>query len=95
VNSKARLILWEYIKDNWDSKIYPELSENTAVLKGFLRNALSRFASFEIEREIFEFFKDKNQRGYDRGLRVVKDTITSAARYKERDTISLKEWLAI
>jgi aminopeptidase N len=91
-NSEVRLTLWEYIKANWDSKIYPQLSGNTIVLEGFLRKALDQFASFEVEKDIMDFFKDKDQKGYDRGLRVVKNTITSAASYKERDTASLKQW---
>jgi hypothetical protein len=93
-NSQVCLILLEYIKENWDTKIYLELSDNTIVLERFLRRALNQFASFEVGREIFDFFKGKNQMGYDRGLRVVLDTINSAATYKERDTVSLKEWLA-
>ena len=92
-NAKQRIVLWEYIKKNWDSKVFPELSGNMVVLERFLRSALSRFASFEVEKDIDDFFAKKDQRGYDRGLKVVKDTISGAAKYKERDVELVKEWL--
>lgn len=92
-NGKARKILWEYIKENWDSKVYPQLSGNMVVLERFLRVTLNKFASMEVERDIHNFFNGKDNRGYDRGLAVIQDTIVAAAKYKERDAALIKEWL--
>lgn len=93
-NPKARGPLWEYIKEHWDSKIYPLLSGNMVVLERFLKCSLNKFASFEVERDIQKFFEGKDKRGYDRGLGVIVDTITAAAKYKERDTKLVREWLS-
>lgn len=94
-NSNARLLLWEYIKEHWESKVYPSLSGNMTVLERFLRVSLSKFASFDVERDIQKFYKGKDNRGYDRGLGVIADTINAAAKYKERDAALVKEWLSV
>ena len=67
-NAKTRHTLWEYIKTNWESKVYPDLSGNMVVLERFLRRSLNKFASFEVKKDIVGFFATKDQRGYDRGL---------------------------
>lgn len=43
--------------------------------------------------EIAGFFKDKDVRGYDKGLAVIDDTIRSHAKYRERDEGVVREWL--
>jgi aminopeptidase N len=94
-NSKVRGPLWEYIKEHWDSKVYPALSGNMVVFERFLKCSLNKFASFEVERDIQKFFEGKDNRGYDRGLGVIVDTITAAAKYKERDATLVREWLNV
>ncbi|TQS38697.1 hypothetical protein Golomagni_00794 [Golovinomyces magnicellulatus] len=91
-NSKARLTLWNYIKSNFD-EIKGKLSDNMIVLDRFLRISLMKFNEIKIEREIGEFFASKDNRGYDRTLGVISDTITGRAAYKERDITNLVEWL--
>lgn len=63
------------------------------VLDRYLKNSLGKFASLEVERDITSFFKDKDQKGFDRGLVQVSDTISANARYKERDEMLVSEWL--
>ncbi|KAJ9641853.1 hypothetical protein H2199_005066 [Coniosporium tulheliwenetii] len=92
-NTKTRYLLWEFIKKNWDSKVYPRLSGNMVVLERFLRMSLTKFASLEIEKDIQSFFEGKDNRGYDRGLGVISDTVRSSATYRERDLDTAKEWL--
>jgi aminopeptidase N len=92
-NGKTRLALWEYVKAHWDDKVFATLSGNMVVLERFLRVALNKFASYEVKKDIESFFEGKNQRGYDRGLGVVKDTIEGQAKYKERDVEVVREWL--
>jgi aminopeptidase N len=92
-NSKTRLALWEYIKNNWEDKIFATLSGNIVLLERFLRMALSKHASYEVKQDIEKFFEAKDQSGYNRGLAVVKDTVEGAAKYKERDEELVREWL--
>lgn len=91
-NSKVRLSLWRYIKEHWDT-VHSILSGNAVVFDRLLRMSLKEFASHEIEKEIADFFQDKDNRGYDRSLGVIADTIRSRANYKERDEKLVQEWL--
>lgn len=92
VNSKVRNELWKYIKDNW-TKVQKKLSANVVTADRYFKTTLSRFASHEIEKDIAAFFKDKDTKGYDRGLVQVSDTVRANASYKERDEQLVLEWL--
>ena len=91
-NSKVRNELWKYIKENWTA-VHEKLSANIVATDRYFKTTLSRFASHEIERDIAAFFKDKDTKGYDRGLVQVSDTVRGNASYKERDEQLVLEWL--
>lgn len=91
-NPKVRNELWKYIKENWTA-VHKKLSANVWIANRYLKTALSKFASHEIETEIAAFFKDKDTKGYDRGLTEVFDTVRANASYKERDEQLVLEWL--
>ena len=91
-NSKVRETVWQYVKENWPM-LRDRLGGNKVVLERFLRTCLQKYASFEIEKDIEQFFKDKDNTGYDRGLAVVSDTIKGNAKYRERDVELVREWL--
>lgn len=91
-NPKARYILWQYIKENWDP-VHERLSGNSVVIARFLKTSLQKFASHEVEEDISTYFKDKDTSGYDRGLVQVSDTVKGNANYKERDEALILEWL--
>jgi aminopeptidase N len=92
-NSKVRPEVWHFIRDNWDSKVHPTLSGNLVILERFLRFGLNKFADERVADEIDAFFKDKDTRGYDKGLEVILDTIRSYAKYAKRDEKVVREWL--
>lgn len=91
-NHRARRAVWEFIKKNWDT-VYAQLSGNMVILDRFLKNSLNKFASKEVLADIEEFFKDKDNHGYDKGLGVIRDSITGNANWVERDAAVVKEWL--
>ncbi|RKF60679.1 Alanine/arginine aminopeptidase [Erysiphe neolycopersici] len=91
-NPKARLTLWRYIQTHFN-QIRSRLGKNMIVLDRFLRVSLTKFNEREIEREIAAFFANKDNRGYDRTLRIISDTILGRAAYKERDRVELLGWL--
>jgi aminopeptidase N len=93
LNSKTKLVVWEFIKENWDM-LRERLGNNMVVLERYLRMSLNRYSSFELEKEIAAFFKDKDNSGYDRGLAVVSDTIKGRARYAQHDVEVIREWLS-
>ena len=91
-NSKVRNDLWKYVKENW-SAVHKKLSANSVVTDRYLKTTLSEFASHEVEQDISAFFKDKDTKGYDRGLVQVSDTVSANANYKQRDEQQVQEWL--
>lgn len=92
-NSKVRLEVWNFVRDNWDSHIHPTLAGNLVVLERFLRFGLNKFADTTVADEIAAFFKGKDTRGYNKGLDVIDDTIRSHAKYRVRDEGVVREWL--
>lgn len=60
-----------------------------------LRFSLNKFADVETEREIGAFFVGRDNRGYDRGLEVIRDSIRMRAGYRGRDGDVLGEWLRV
>lgn len=91
-NSKVRNALWQYIKEDWDT-VSKKLSASPVVMDRYLKMCLSKFASHEVEQDIAVFFKDKDTKGYDRGLVQVSDNVQANANYKERDEALVLEWL--
>ena len=91
-NPATRDELWKYIKENW-STIHKKLANNSVVLDRYLKQCLSKFASFEVEEDIRKFFEGKDTKGYDRGLVQVGDAVKGNAKYKERDEKLVEEWL--
>lgn len=92
-NAKVRIEVWKFVRDNWDSHIHPTLSGNLVVLERFLRFGLNKFADEKVADEIAAFYKDKDNRGYNKGLDVIDDTIRSHAKYRGRDESVVREWL--
>ncbi|KAH0378900.1 hypothetical protein KCU92_g8484, partial [Aureobasidium melanogenum] len=93
LNSKTKLEVWHFVKENW-TMLRERLGNNMVVLERYLRMSLNRFSSFEVEKDIADFFKDKDNAGYDRGLAVVSDTIKGRARYAQHDLEIVREWLS-
>lgn len=93
-NAKTRTPLWEYIQQNFDGDagLYKVLGANMVVLDRFLKLSLNRFADLEKEQEIANFFSGRDNRGYDRTLGVVSDTIKGRAAYRKRDREVVSEW---
>ena len=91
-NAKTREHVWYYFKENWPM-IREKLGGNMIVLARVLKMWLQEYASFEIERDIQNFFEGKDKDGFDRSLAIVSDTITGNAKYKQRDVEVVREWL--
>lgn len=91
-NPHTRPGLWKYIQENFD-EIREKLGKNMVVLDRFLRLSLTKFHDRETAKDIAKFFEGKDNRGYDRTLNVVNDTILGRATYKERDAQVILEWL--
>ena len=94
LNDKTRDELWRYVKGHWDI-VKRRLGGNMVVLDRYLKTTLSRFADWEVERDITGFFEGMDTKGFDRGLVQVSDTVKGNAGYKERDERLVEEWLGV
>jgi aminopeptidase N len=94
-NAGQRGVIWDYVKAHWEDAVFPQLEGNKVVLERWLKNALNKYSSYEIEKDIATFFEGKDCSGFDRGLSVVRDTIIGSAKYKERDLERTREWLKV
>jgi hypothetical protein len=91
-NARTRQGLWKYIQHNFDP-IKEKLGKNMVVLDRFIKLSLNKFSDRVTEKEIAGFFAGRDNRGYDRTLNVVSDTILGRAAYRERDAAVILEWL--
>lgn len=91
-NPRTRAEFWKYIQENFE-EIYKTLSKNMVVLDRFLKISLSKFSDRETEKGIAKFFEGRDNRGYDRTLGVIRDSILTRASYRERDGEVILEWL--
>ncbi|KAL3427535.1 peptidase family M1 [Phlyctema vagabunda] len=91
---RTRPGLWKYIKDNFND-IKAKIGGNSVVIDRFLKVSLNKFADLETERDIASFFEGKDNRGYDRTLSNVSESITTRAGYRARDDKVILEWLKV
>lgn len=91
-NGKSRMTQWDCIKENWNT-VYRKLAGNPVVLDRYLRLSLTKFANGDAGKDIADFFQGKDNRGYDRSLGVISDTITGNANYRIRDEALILQWL--
>ncbi|KAG4436463.1 hypothetical protein IFR05_008048 [Cadophora sp. M221] len=91
-NPRTRTGQWKYFQENFES-IKDRLSKNMILLDRFILCCLNKFSDRESEQEIAKFFEGRDNRGYDRGLAIISDTILGRATYKERDGKVILEWL--
>ena len=91
-NNYTRDEIWDFTKTEW-KRLNDRLGVSKICLDRWMKMGLDHFASNEIERDIAEFFEDKDTRGFDRALVVISDTIKSNASYQARDEGLVLEWL--
>jgi aminopeptidase N len=91
-NSTARGEVWNWLKANWDH-VHGRLAGNSVVLARFVKCALNHFADHAVERDIAQFFADRDTQGFDKNLAQVSDAIKRNANYRERDEKLILEWL--
>jgi len=93
-NPKARTGLWLFFQENFEL-LFKRLAGNMVVFDRFVRVSLNKFSDHGTEKQIAKFFEGKDNRGYDRSLSIVSDTILSRASYKERDAKAIADWLTV
>ena len=91
-NAKVRDVLWQYVTKEWKT-VSAKLSANAMIMDRFVKYTLSHFATPGMDKEVEEFFKDKDTTGWDRGVSQAIDAVRTNAWYRERDEKLVLEWL--
>lgn len=92
-NINARDLFWTFFKENY-SKLHQLMSTNMVVLDRFIKVTLCNYQSFAMEKDVQQFFKDKDIHGFERSLYQVLDKIKINASCFERDNQAVEKWLA-
>ncbi|OWB68833.1 hypothetical protein B5S30_g4223 [[Candida] boidinii] len=86
--------LFAWMKVKWDV-LYQLLPPGLSMLGSVVTLCTSGFTSPEKYKEIEEFFKGKDTKGYNQGLSQSLDTIQSKTTWIKRDGKSVDEWLSV
>jgi aminopeptidase N len=91
-NNCTRDEVWRFTKTQW-KRLNDRLGINNICMDRWVKMGLSSYSDHCIEKEISDFYKDKDTRAYDRSLIVISDTIKGNANYRQRDERLVLEWL--
>lgn len=91
-HSKGIEKLWNWLTANWDA-VYDLLPPGLSMLGSIVILSTSGFTKPEQKKEVEDFFKTKNTKGFDQSLAQSLDMITAKSNLAARDTGSISEWL--
>lgn len=91
-NNRTRGEVWKFTKTQWN-RLNDRLAVNNVCMDRWMKMGLNNYSDHDIEKDISQFFRDKDTRSYDRSLVVISDTIKGNANYRQRDEKLVLEWL--
>jgi len=90
-NNRTKGLLRSYLFKNYD-EITARFAGNTRY-RSLIRESIGSFSSEKDAREAEEFFRDKDNSKYDMVLAQCLDGIRAKAKWCERSTAEVKQWL--
>ncbi|QSS64262.1 aminopeptidase [Histoplasma capsulatum] len=84
---------WAWLKQNWEAvtkRLPPEFSMLGSVVQ-ICTGSLSTDAQIQ---DVVSFFKDKDQKGFDRSLQQSLDSLYAKAGWLKRDRADVEDWLS-
>lgn len=86
--------MWVWFKENYDLLI-KKLPPGLSMLGSVVSMCTSNFTSSEQAQEVYDFFKDKDTKGFDRALAQTMDSIAAKSSCLSRDKEDLENWLKV
>lgn len=83
---------FEWMRKNWD-ELVEKLPPSMTMLSSVVSICVAGFTSEKQVRQVEDFFKDKDQKGFDRSLQQSIDSIRAKANWLERDGDDVLGWL--
>ncbi|KAE8149266.1 peptidase family M1-domain-containing protein [Aspergillus avenaceus] len=83
---------WAWMKDNWDA-LYKRLPPGLGMLGTVVQLSTSSFCTEEQLKDVQDFFKDKDTKGFDRAVEQSLDAIRAKVNWVKRDRGDVESWL--
>ncbi|EZF25689.1 hypothetical protein H112_02004 [Trichophyton rubrum D6] len=91
-HSAGILARWKWLQDNWEP-LTKRLPPAFSMLGSVIQIACASLSTESQLKEVEEFFKDKDHKGYDRSLEQSLDSIRAKAGWLSRDRGDVESWL--
>lgn len=91
-NNSTREEVWKFTTTQW-KRLNDRLGVSNICMDRWMKMGLKSYSDYGIEKEISDFFKDKDTGAFDRSLVVISDSIKGNANYRQRDEGLVLEWL--
>ena len=92
-NPKAKLIAWNFLKENWDD-FHKKYKGNLTLLVRALEGVTSGFTDEENLSDIKKFFRAHPLKEAKRTMKQVVETIETNIKWRKRSLEEIKNWLA-
>ncbi|KAE8163654.1 peptidase family M1-domain-containing protein [Aspergillus tamarii] len=83
---------WAWMKNNWDA-LYKRLPPGLGMLGTVVQLTTSSFCTESQLKEVEDFFKDKDTKGFDRAVEQSLDAIRAKINWINRDRADVESWL--
>ncbi|KAE8133891.1 peptidase family M1-domain-containing protein [Aspergillus pseudotamarii] len=83
---------WAWMKNNWDA-LYKRLPPGLGMLGTVVQLTTSSFCTESQLKEVEDFFKDKDTKGFDRAVEQSLDAIRAKINWINRDRTDVESWL--
>lgn len=91
-HSAGIIARWEWLKNDWE-KIVERLPPSFAMLGSVIQICSGSLSTDAQLKDIEEFFKNKDRKGYDRALDQSLDAVRAKAGWLQRDRDDVEAWL--
>ncbi|KAG0371253.1 aminopeptidase [Gamsiella multidivaricata] len=91
-NPKARHVLWDYIKANWEM-LNKRYVGSMALLGNIVKSGVGRFTSEDMAKDCEAFFEDKKVDDISRPIAQSLEVVRSNAKWVARDAEDVRQWL--
>lgn len=85
-------MVWKWLVDNWD-KLLEKFPPSLGMFGHIITLSTRGFTTQKQLDDISAFFADKDTKGFDKSIEIVKDRLKSRISWLERDRAAVEQWL--
>ncbi|EER22934.1 aminopeptidase, putative [Coccidioides posadasii C735 delta SOWgp] len=92
IHAPSIVARWEWLKANWET-VVKRLPPTFTMLSTVVQLCTASLCTEEQLKDVQEFFKDKDQKGFDRSLEQSLDSVRAKTGWLQRDREDVESWL--